>query len=1220
MLPRALAALCVFCAPVCFAAAPAGSPATLVEREGRVVVTRHNATPAPATVGMPLAARDRLGTGEASRAVLRMSERWFARIDEETDIEITPGALGAQDQDSLKIALGGAYIFSREAEGAVKVRTPSVTGGLRGTQLLVRVAPDGHSTLQVLEGEVDLANDQGTLLLRRGEAGEAAPGQAPRRTAAVDARNLLQWTLYYPAVLPAEELGLDAAGQRELAASLAAYRAGDLPAALAQLPRASANSSPAAYVYRAAVVLATGRVTRARDLLARAPADHPGRRAVERLLAAVQGDELPPDGPPATAGLALAESYHRQSRHQLPAALAAARRATELAPDSGFAWARVAELEFSFGATAAATHALDRALRLAPRHAQAHALRGFLLSADHRLAEAQAAFREAIGIDPALGHAWLGLGLTKIRQGRAAEGRADLQTATVLEPTRSFFFSYHAKALAQTGEPALARKDLAVALQLDPADPTPHLYAALQDQQEYRFESALQALEESVRRNANRRVYRSRLLLDQDRAVRGANLAKIYQHNGLVTPAVRAAAGAVESDYTSAAAHQFLAHSFDALRDPDRISLRFETAWFNEHLLASLLAPVGGGPLSQFVSQQEYSRLFEADRTGGSLVAEWRSDGRRHAQGSLFSTAGRLQLGVDLAHTRRTATPAEPGTELTEAFVQAKYQVSADDILYALARGSRQTGGDLAPGASGRPPAPDARLVDRQHPGLLLLGWNRAWQPGVHTLFIAGRLAARQEQTSPFSHQDLLGRDPAALVPGLLQADAAGRLAFTSAALRDGPPPAAILDAGGALVLSPAFRAALAPYLGQAPVTAVYAPEPFGFTTARDLVIHTAELQQIWRLERHTLLAGGRWQPGEFDTTARLDLLNPALQPVFTRPASDQRTAVDFERRSAYAYALSEVAPGLRLLAGVAWDHVRRPRNFRNPPLSPATDTTEQTSAKAGFTYALSPAVTLRGAYTEALGGVTFDESVRLEPVQFAGFEQTFRTVIAESLVGAVETPGYRQTGLGADGRWSDRTWWHATATDLRERVRRTVGLFEVFSAPAFPAGALIAPGSTPESLDYRERTLAAGLHHLPGGGMAFGATVRRTVSDLRRRFPQVPSVLTPGADRRQEATLDVVNLSALRHSPAGWFVRVEARWIRQTLAAGGAGAAPVAQPGDEFWQGDLLAGVRFRRNQCEFSAGVLNVGDRDHRLNPLTHLTLPPRERTAVFRLRVSY
>jgi hypothetical protein len=174
-----------------------GQEARVVEKEGRVVVTKAGAKPAPAATGMALAARDKLGTGESSRAVLQMSEKWFARVDEETDIEIMPAALGAKDKEALKVALGGAFIYSREEEGELKIQTPSATGGLRGTQLMVRVWPDGKTSMQVLEGEVDLANDSGHVLLKRGEAGEAERGQAPRKTAVIETSNLLQWALYY---------------------------------------------------------------------------------------------------------------------------------------------------------------------------------------------------------------------------------------------------------------------------------------------------------------------------------------------------------------------------------------------------------------------------------------------------------------------------------------------------------------------------------------------------------------------------------------------------------------------------------------------------------------------------------------------------------------------------------------------------------------------------------------------------------------------------------------------------------------------------------------------------------------------------------------------------------------------------------------------------------------------------------------------------------------
>ncbi len=107
--------------------------------------------------------------------------------------------------------------------------------------------------------------------------------------------------------------------------------------------------------------------------------------------------------------------------------------------------------------------------------------------------------------------------------------------------------------------------------------------------------------------------------------MRGANLAAIYQAAGMDDLSVREATRAVEADYSNASAHLFLANSYNALRDPKRINLRFETPWFNELLLSNLLSPVGGGPLSQFVSEQEYSKLFESDGFGGSSSTSYTS-------------------------------------------------------------------------------------------------------------------------------------------------------------------------------------------------------------------------------------------------------------------------------------------------------------------------------------------------------------------------------------------------------------------------------------------------------------------------------------------------------------------------------------------------------------------------------------------------------------------
>src|SRR5207245_8009827 len=102
-------------------------------------------------------------------------------------------------------------------------------------------------------------------------------------------------------------------------------------------------------------------------------------------------------------------------------------------------------------------------LKLAPRNAQAFALKGFLLSAENHIAEAITSFNQSISLDGGFGDAWLGRGLCKIRVGlslphRMGEGRGegfayspfriphsaieDLQTAATLEPNRSLLRSY----------------------------------------------------------------------------------------------------------------------------------------------------------------------------------------------------------------------------------------------------------------------------------------------------------------------------------------------------------------------------------------------------------------------------------------------------------------------------------------------------------------------------------------------------------------------------------------------------------------------------------------------------------------------------------------------------------------------------------------------------------------------------------------------------------
>ena len=155
-----------------------------------------------------------------------------------------------------------------------------------------------------------------------------------------------------------------------------------------------------------------------------------------------------------------------------------------------------------------------------------------------------------------------------------------------------------------------AAHELRLAERFDPNDPTPAFFSALLNQQLNRFSTAIGDLEKALELNDNRMIYRSGFLLDQDRAVRRANLAAIYLNSGLQEISVREANRAVDDDYTNFSSHLFLANAFDAMRESRRINLRFETTAANQLLLANLLAPAGTGTLGQHVSLQEYTPLL----------------------------------------------------------------------------------------------------------------------------------------------------------------------------------------------------------------------------------------------------------------------------------------------------------------------------------------------------------------------------------------------------------------------------------------------------------------------------------------------------------------------------------------------------------------------------------------------------------------------------------
>jgi len=98
-------------------------------------------------------------------------------------------------------------------------------------------------------------------------------------------------------------------------------------------------------------------------------------------------------------------------------------------------------------------------------------------------------------------------------------------------------------------------------------------------------------------------------------------------------------------------------------------------------------------------------------------------------------------------------------------------------------------------------------------------------------------------------------------------------------------------------------------------------------------------------------------------------------------------------------------------------------------------------------------------------------------------------------------------------------------------------------------------------------------------------------------------------------ATLHQVNLHALFNHPCGFFSRAEAVWSDQSNHG-----YAVSLHGDDFWQFNIFAGYRLPRRLAEFQVGLLNINDRDYKLNPLNLYSDLPRARTIVASFKFNF
>lgn len=617
-----------------------------------------------AVLQMPVCDGQRVRTGAHSRAAIQLtSDASVLRLDQYTTLLVE-----STDQASrgllLELFEGAVNLFSR-TPSSLLINTSFIAAAIKGTEFQVRTF-DNSSRIDLFEGVVEASNSEGSLTLHAGQSALAVAGKPPRLMALVDPIDAVQWSLYYTPLI-ATLAGRDGDGTEADAVRVATR--GDLIRALQELDGVPKRERlPSWHIVRAAILLSVGRVDRAQTELDAAETADPGiadaaaLRAVIALTRGSAGDARQALARRASnsAAVWLVESYLRQNAGRLPKALAATRQALELQPNNALLIAREAELLLTEGRLGNAVARAEQSLEITGDVPLGHIVLGFAYLAERRPQAAETAFDRALQLDQGDPLPRLGLGLAAISQGRLQAGTEELEIAVALDPRRSLLRSYLGNAYFEQNRNALARDQFLSAETLDPLDPKPWFYLAPLLLSENRPIEALDALVRAVDLNDNRAVYRSRPLLEQDRAARYATMGSLFSELNFDELALPAGTRATAQAPAEPGGHFLLADLYN--EQPRR-----EVARVSEYLQARLLSPVSSRPVQPLLTQ---TRLTIPNGLGPANLSLFE-------YGSLFDQDGGRAWVSAAAGSQQSI-----GDELLFSFLQGPFAFSLGQYRY----------------------------------------------------------------------------------------------------------------------------------------------------------------------------------------------------------------------------------------------------------------------------------------------------------------------------------------------------------------------------------------------------------------------------------------------------------------------------------------------------------------------------------------------------------
>lgn len=675
----------------------------------------------PPQIGHSFCNGDKVRTGGNGQVALLMADETLIQLTRNSlfifkDVAPTSGwnrireVFPAKNEKTKKstygLDKGEMWLLNKNHGADIDVQTPAITAALRGTEFTIVVTDDGLSTVKIQEGMVQVANAHGALMVSSGEEAFARPGEAPQKRMMIEPENAVQWTILLPS-LKDLKLPLDDQPAQDIMNLLSM---GDLSLARQRL----------------SALLAWQSKTVLRELMAIiALASGDGETALHeagQAAALAPGDAMP----------WVIRAYALQAAFALPEALDAVDKALALEPDNVTALVVRGRLLFGMGHTSEAKETIRLALNIAPENGDVNTLHGFIVFAERSEREAEVAFRRAIAADASLAEPHLGLGLLAMRQGKEDEALEEISAAVLLEPRRALHRSYWAKILYQLHRQQKALDVLDISQKIDSRDPTPDLYRAIIYRDLRQPGLAIAAFNEAIRKNDNRAVYRSRLLLDRDLAVKNVDLSLMYDQLGLLSWARKKATTSIRDDYTNASAHLFYAGT---LTGGDGRSWSRNS----ENLLARLLMPANANTFNTF---NDYTTFFERPAFEADYSFTLGSQGTVNQDMMAFGALPAANLSYSVGYMPHATDGWQEGyfNRSRSLVGYAKWDVTPScGLMASAARTSLTQGGRNAPRNEYDAP-PEPRDSQESANNKYEVGYHFTVQPGAELLLHAAKV------------------------------------------------------------------------------------------------------------------------------------------------------------------------------------------------------------------------------------------------------------------------------------------------------------------------------------------------------------------------------------------------------------------------------------------------------------------------------------------------